>query len=189
MTKVKLNSIINADEKQIKFAADAIKILEDVINDKNFISKIRETKFSRSRYVDNNGNINDIDNETIVDIIMEGKEQNTQIDNQIQLEIELKKLGRKTLGRVIPPYPLITTNILYFDFWIEKKDPLSLAAHWMHEWLHVAGFRHLTKKPDVNDVNYTIGKLVVAIGKTHSLKLDTKNIGNSYIELESYNCM
>ncbi len=41
----------------------------------------------------------------------------------------------------------------------EKKDALSLAAHWMYEWMHVAGYRHLSSTPDRNDVVYKVGYL------------------------------
>jgi hypothetical protein len=52
---------------------------------------------------------------------------------------------------------------------MESKQPLSLAAHWMHEWLHVAGFRHvkIDGKPDRNDVNYSVCRFVVEVGRQH----------------------
>jgi len=58
-----------------------------------------------------------------------------------------------------PPNPLITTNLYYIRSWMKKKDALSLAAHWMHEWMHVAGYRHLSSTPDRNDVVYKVGYL------------------------------
>ncbi|MFH6943480.1 hypothetical protein ACHRV1_25980 [Flavobacterium aquidurense] len=42
---------------------------------------------------------------------------------------------------------------------------MSLAANWLHEWLHVSGFRHAGNNPDDSDVNYMVGTFVVETGR------------------------
>lgn len=165
MPKVKLNSITPANENQKKFADDGIIRLETVINNPIFLQEVVNAKYTWKKLWTDQGILIEATNQQIADIITNGKERMTIPNDIINLQITLAVLRSGTVGSVSPPNPLITTNTLFFDPWMSKGDSLSIAAHWMHEWLHVAGFLHKNKKVDENDVNYTIGRLVVEVGK------------------------
>ena len=72
---------------------------------------------------------------------------------------------RRVVGSVNFPYPQISTNTRFFNSWRRKGDFICGAAHWIHEWLHVAGFLHQNDVIDENDINYTVGRIAVEIGR------------------------
>lgn len=75
------------------------------------------------------------------------------------------------MGYVTGTNPLITTNTNWLDRQVDgpttrKMDPVSIAAHWMHEWLHVAGLRHRSSdRVDRRDAVYSIGSIMAEIGR------------------------
>ena len=190
MPDIKLHSFENATEYQIQFANSGIQWLKDVVNNEEFLKKIRHTTFTRRRFCTDTGAYIEASNPFILKIIAYGKERSTQPDNTIDLMVKVAPLSPTVVGRIIPPDPLITTNILFFERWMNKNDSLSLAAHWMHEWLHVAGFRHVKLAnggPDRRDVNYTIGRYVVEVGRQNAIKdavalAVVKDLGKGYLD-------
>jgi hypothetical protein len=190
MPVITLHSLDNANELQEQFAGKAVGYLMGVVNNVDFLRKIRYSNFTRRRFCTDAGAYIEASNPYILKIIASGKERNTQPDNSIDLNVKIATLYASTAGRIIPPDPLITTNALFFNSWMYKNDALSLAAHWMHEWLHVAGFRHV-KLPngdaDRRDVNYTIGRYVVEIGRQETLRNGeapavANELGKGYID-------
>lgn len=190
-TKVSLDNFkgSNVGESEKKFADNAVSLLTEIVNDEKFLSSVKEAKFSYSILYDDNGKYVKVNNEQILEIIKTGKERKTLPDNIINLLIILDdSLGGSTVGAVNPGDPTIRTNVSFFNYWIKKVDYLSLAAHWIHEWLHVAGIYHKGHRVDANDVNYTIGKITVEIGKSIIVKTKKGNkkkkeaAGQGYID-------
>ncbi|REC61867.1 hypothetical protein DRF65_14140 [Chryseobacterium pennae] len=172
-TKVSLDNFkgSNVGDSEKKFADNAVSLLTEIVNDEKFLSGVKEAKFSYSTLYDDNGKYVKVNNDQILEIINTGKERKTLPDNTINLLIILDdSLGGSTVGEVNPGDPTIRTNVSFFNYWIKKDDYLSLAAHWIHEWLHVAGIYHKGRRVDANDVNYTIGKIAVEIGKSLIVK-------------------
>jgi hypothetical protein len=165
MTTVEIRKFDGTTEEQ-EFAVLCAKCLQDIVNTDRFINGVKNANYSYRRLWDDVGNYIDVDNEKIIEIIQSGKERKSQPDNTISLEIAIRKMRRGTVGSVNPPKSLITTNSRYFSEWLENKDIVSGAAHWLHEWLHVAGFLHNDGGIDSDDVNYTVGKLAVDVGRS-----------------------
>ena len=157
---------IQGTGKHLEFASKAINILTEVVNHADFEKKVLQTKFSYCVLTNDQGKKVPATNEQVIAIIKSGKEWNKTADNNINLQIHLEKLRRKKVGYVTGTQPLITTNTRFFDYWLVEDMFLSLAAHWMHEWLHVAGFRHEDSSVDEEDMNYTVGKIVMEVGKS-----------------------
>ena len=160
----------NASPDEKKFAQEAIDLLQDVVNSDEFMKFVQDDNYSgrRLRTAAAGKNYIQATNQQIVDIIKEGREfRENPANNTINLKVKLAKLGSNVLGSMNPPNPQITTNKTFFDQWKEQEDALSLAAHWMHEWMHVAGFRHVKKNGSVDrhDVPYKTGKNVVTTGR------------------------
>ncbi|MGJ1536517.1 hypothetical protein ACR784_15985 [Sphingobacterium multivorum] len=179
----------NIGDSEKKFANDAVSLLIEIVNDAKFLNSFKGAKFSHSTLYDDNGKYIKIGNEQILEIIQTGKERKTLPDNTINLLIFLdESLGGSTVGKVNPGDPTIRTNVSFFNYWIKNDDYLALAAHWIHEWLHVAGIYHKGCRVDANDVNYTIGKIAFEVGKSIIVKTkkgSNKNkeaAGQGYIE-------
>lgn len=165
MPTVALHSLGNSTPAQQQFAEQAVKLLEQVLNTPDFLARVRTSQYSSRRFQTDDNRYVDISNEEIAAAIQSGKEYRQPANNTVDISAALSKLGRKVVGGMTPPNPLITTNTRFFDDWLATADALSLAAHWFHEWLHVAGLRHLSRKPDFQDAVYQIGKLVIAVGR------------------------
>lgn len=140
MTKVVL-ALFEGTPEQRLFGENAVKLLEIIVNSSSFQEKVLSAKYSGCLFWDDNGREIVVENQFILNQILTGKERKTQPDNIISIQVRLDKLKRGVLGSVTLPKPLITTNISYFKDWHKNNQALSLAAHWMHEWLHVSSIR------------------------------------------------
>lgn len=159
---VKLLPLADADAHRSGFAVRAVEKLQLVINDPRFRTKLDSAQYVGRRFETAEGRMIDASNDLVRDIITGGKERGTSPDGVIELQVRFARLLRRgTLGFVLPSSPIITTNTRFFDLW-QPDDYLSLAAHWMHEWMHVAGFRH---GDGAADVAYSIGDFVIEIGR------------------------
>lgn len=163
MTKVALTFENDPDRDQ--FGKNACHLLESIINKQSFQNRVLSANFGGRSFRQNDGTMITADNNYILQQIITGKELGRTADHIIDLTVRIKKLGRNTVGSVTPPNPLITTNRTFFNDWFKKGDTLSLAAHWIHEWLHVSGFRHAGSNPDKKDVSYLVGLFAVEAGR------------------------
>ncbi|MBI2723336.1 MAG: hypothetical protein HYX39_14275 [Bacteroidetes bacterium] len=170
MTDVILNSLTNATQEQTKFAGEAILRLKAIVNDPQFLKAVLTKRYTDNLFKTDSDQIISATNEQIVNSIVQGKEYKTKANNIIDLKIAFDEFKNdNVIGGSTPPDPLITTNLYYIRLWMKTDDSLSLAAHWMHEWLHVAGYLHRRMKPDFNDAVYQIGELFIEFGKTIAL--------------------
>jgi hypothetical protein len=78
---------------------------------------------------------------------------------------------------------------------MRNGSPVSLAAHWMHAWMHVSGFRHNEGTVDRSDVPYMTGTFVVEVARERAA-LDQPSsaveaIGQEYLDsyLEHFGCV
>lgn len=183
MTHISLDSFNFPDS--LTFATNSTQLLQRIVNDPIFAEKIQTAQFSSRRFVQDNGTVINATNELISQIISGGKESKTDPDGVINLQVAIRKLGSSTVGSVMPPSPLITTNITFFENWESEGDTLSLAAHWLHEWLHVAGFRHASRRPNRTDVSYLVGTLVIETGRSFLAffgRSDAERQGQGYFD-------
>lgn len=173
MLQVRLHSLTNATPQGQELAQRAVALLQQIVNDPQFLAQVRAAGYSYTgRMIDSGDDVGTTDNETIVQIVAGGKEIKRSPDGVIDLTVVLRKFSifyPNTMGSVTPPDHTISTNRKFFNRWLQSGnngDALSLAAHWMHEWMHVAGFYHDTSSGDPNDVPYAIGEIVVNVGQT-----------------------
>ncbi|MCS4168515.1 hypothetical protein [Sphingobacterium sp. BIGb0116] len=171
--------------QQTEFAEKSVSLLAEIINHKKFLSAISTAKFSHCVLLDEHGRAQEVGNEKVIEVIQTGKEWKSTADGIVNLSINVEELKRRVVGVVYPPSPMINTNKLFFDYWLTSGDSLSLAAHWLHEWLHVAGFHHKGGAVDVNDLNYVVGKIAVEVGRSilkSTADKKSPNIGQGYLD-------
>lgn len=192
MIEVVLN-FKEATDGQKAFADKAIAMMKRIINHPEFLEKARTTTYTGRRFrIERLGvYYQTMTSSEIADIIQKGEEFRTAADSVIELTVRLRVLRANVLGSMSPPHPLITTNKTFFDDWLGADGrEVSLAAHWLHEWLHVAGFRHKALSdgsPDRSDAAYMIGKICTEIGQD-ILNLDTPGLiastaGQGYLDV------
>jgi hypothetical protein len=185
-------------------ANQARAILENVLSDDTstgFLAVVRQTRFTDARFESDDGRIQQVDSNRVADIIESGRESHTREDQSIDLQIRLLATSACTrkhciMGYTKPPSPVIITNTNWLDLHVDgltkrHMDPVSIAAHWLHEWMHVAGFRHLRQDVDDDgDVPYKVGSLFLAAAMRSQVALEAHGEnsiepGTAYLEAQS----
>jgi len=142
MRKVKIinNRLIGFSRKSdIQKAERVRRLIDEVINDKNFRNQVLKAEFQDRRFIDESGNTTEIsDNNIILKKLISGKEQYTGENKDYEWDL------RVTL------YRSITSEIGHRSretIFTKKRKYRNLsdrfiASHWIHEYLHVIGFTH-----------------------------------------------
>lgn len=159
MTQVQLLAMADFNEWQTAKAEQARKLIELTVNTQAFQQAVLNAKFLDSRLERSNGQVvTNLTNAQILATILEGEERGSVVDGVIGLRVALyyKKLS-SAIGHYQPP--TIFTNTRFFN----PADPIHIAGHWMHEWLHAAGFDHDYKPTSrrAQSVPYLVGDLLV----------------------------
>ncbi|WP_164020859.1 hypothetical protein [Pyxidicoccus trucidator] len=173
MIKVTLQSFENATQGQQSFGLSTTRYLEDMVNDPTFLGRLISVPYTRNIYFPNDKYQIEATNDDLVRVITGGLEWRAipsgVPDNEIDLQVKLVPNEDGILGGADHPDPTIKTNPVYYNRWYEANDWLSLAGHWFHEWLHVAGFQHAYREagvgPDFGDAVYVVGNLLVEVAR------------------------
>ena len=191
--------ITAVDNVQLAFAHRTAGTLLHIINDTRFQELVQNGNYtgrrfrldgSPARYIQAN-------NTRILNQILTGKEWNVPADGNVNLKLTLGPTNPGAIGYVRPPSPLITTNPAFYNRCMNNNSPVSLAAHWMHEWMHVSGFRHRRGGAvDRNDVPYKIGSFVVQVARAQAAvenhpQAYINAIGQEYLDAykEQFDCV
>lgn len=174
----------------------AAHVIDSVVNDARFRGTVLARVFSASIHDRDEGTTDSPSNAEVADIIKDGKERGTAPDETIQISIVLKDAMPSTvLGEVEPPDSTVIINHKFFDKCLAANDATALASVLMHEWMHVAGFRHPGTGMK-HDVPYEIGFIVLELapipatfqpaGPSFALPADT--VGAADWALRNWDC-
>lgn len=103
-------------------------------------------------------------NAQVLSDILNGKETlSSDIDYEIDLEVDFYYEASTTVGYTTPSSKRIHINTKFFDTY----TPRSVAANMMHEWCHKLGYKHAQAYSASRDysVPYAIGSMVRELGK------------------------
>ena len=176
--KVTLQKISNNGPKQEAFAIRACEALEEALNHPDFNERVVNATYKETRFRDGSGRWFSVPAHEIPDYITSGIERGTTRDSEIDIKVYLKWfrsgiLGSTTLGK-LPFY----TAFWFINGCIESDDYISLARHFIHEWLHVSGFYHYPNNKARKDVPYVVGDIV----RDLLLFLGDKNVDDLVME-------
>jgi hypothetical protein len=182
--------ITNVNQGQLSFADAAAKRLLSIVNHPSFYNKIETARYTGRKFRLDGGNVRYVqaNNPRILYQIGNGKEWGTAPDGNINLLLTLGPTNPDAIGYVRPPDPLITTNPSFFNRCMRNNNLVSLAAHWMHEWMHVSGFRHMKRGTvDRGDVPYMTGTFVVMVAREVAMIANepralVESIGQEYLD-------
>lgn len=158
---VKLHEIINAGPEQSDFATRACSALEKALNHPDFKSRVESATYKETRWWDARGNSRSIPTSEIYGYIASGLERDTPADQEIDIKVKLASIS--SVGSTIPGKLPFRTAYWFINECIAEDDVARLAGHFLHEWLHVAGFHHHPDNNARDDVPYVLGKLVVEL--------------------------
>lgn len=157
-TSVLLTAFPEPDGDSRRLADAAVALLNTIVNDGAFLDLVGTATYGESpRRV--NGTNEFPDPSAVRAIVTQGHEPGKKVkDHTIRLRVALEDLPTGVSGDV-KVSPTIRTDTDFFGLCLNRKDAIALAALWMHEWLHVSGFRH--RRVDIrDDVPYVVDGFV-----------------------------
>lgn len=179
MPTVNLHSIKKATQdtplgdvtaEELAFARRAAAVLQEIVQDARFLDWVARSDFSETgmiRHTAETGREQE-NPESVANIIYCGREliEKFPDDTSIDLPVVLADLTHELLADTDPFVPRIGTDVDFFRRCVEADDPVALAAVWMHEWMHLAGFIHFVpQRRDPLDVPHVVEFLVQELGR------------------------
>lgn len=167
VTSVKLGSVDAAPNQQ-EILRQAARLLQEAVNHPNLKAEIDKADFSGGTYmrdfvlVDGKKKLRTIeaDKTRILEIIQKGEEREKPKDDVINMDIMVKPHRKGVVGSARLGQQPIMPSTAFVEKCRKANDGASLARHLIHEWLHVAGFFHLSSGPKQDDVPYEVGEIV-----------------------------
>lgn len=175
--KVTLHRLENDNDAQRQIVEKACKALQTAVNMPEFKNRLRDAQYPEALFREKSGQIVTKKPTEIAQIILNGIERDQQPgsggkhDEEIDLAIRLDNIGRPTVGSTIPGRLPFRTAYWFIDQAARRNDSVSPARHFIHEWLHVAGFVHRRNDGKRQDVPYIVGNMVRDLLKSDSLAL------------------
>ncbi len=162
MTKVALQLLDNANASQAAKGEVARGILERTVNKDAFQKAVLAASFLDVRFEKPSGEIvAGLSNELVLRLILYGTERGSNANDSIDLQVRLYSiLFSSAIGYTSDG--IIHTRDKFF----EHAEPVEVAGHWMHEWMHAAGFLHDFRRTSRREqsVPYLVGELVTQFG-------------------------
>lgn len=143
-----------------------------------FSKTILKWKFTHTRRKSGPGKYINETRKRIRLLVLGGIEYKQPRDYEIDLRVSLYDFPSGTLGSAPIGGKTIRTDVDFFRKCAARRPKadgaVSLAAHWMHEWSHNAGFVHGSKKDGT--VPYELGDIVKYVANNdESFRVEFKN--------------
>lgn len=142
------------------FADRALDALNCALAHPDFFARVRAAEYSSALWLSSVNTLTTLTGDEIAEIIAAAGDGSAEADGTIGLTIELTKLRAGILAFTDPRDPVNTIDSGFFDDCVARDDPPSLAALWMHEWMHSAGFQHRVRSGELSDVACTVERIV-----------------------------
>jgi hypothetical protein len=178
MIKVNFRGISNNGPKQEAIARRACAALEKALNHPSFAEQVGSARYEETRFEDEDGRSFSVPPEEVYRYIASGAELGTASDSTIDIEVSLE--DRNDVGGTWPGILPFYTSYWFINECIEAdNDYISLASHFIHEWLHVSGFYHYPDNDARNDVPYTVQEIISDILKELALGSPVSEVNKS----------
>lgn len=161
-TRVVLHSLSRANAAHRRIADQSVSLLERIVNSEAFAQTVLNEEYTSALIRREGDRYEQTTNDELLETIKTGREWGTAPDHEIALHVTLTRYRREVGSVDYPGALLIDTSTWYVNQCIRYSNPAALAAHWLHEWLHVAGYAHGDHAE--RDVNYGTGLIVERLG-------------------------
>lgn len=158
--QVKLVQLDAAGPKQVEIVNRACVSLQEALNHEEIALRIANAHYKETRFRSADGVVASIQPEQIWGYIKSGRERGSAEDGVINVAVRLARKPDGILGSTTPGKLPWETAYWFVNTCLRNDDPISLARHFIHEWLHVAGFFHYPNNKARDDVPYNVGAIV-----------------------------
>jgi hypothetical protein len=165
---VLLHQITGANPAEEAFIREATSLLRKAVQRPGFGASVRQADYGTAAWKNMQGTCTELTGDQIWDRIQGGREYGNTGDHALDLSIELANLpgpgpadgqlpviGATELG-TLP----IRTARWFVNACMVANDPVNMAAHLMHQWMHVSGFVHGPDGRDSRDAPAVVAALV-----------------------------
>lgn len=161
----KLDRIEGASPEQERFMRLAFDRMREAVTDPRFLPAVANADYRETRWTPWHGQWRALTGEEIVGRIAGGVERGQSEDGVLDFAFALVDLpgpetGRQVLGSTALGCQPIHPSRWFVELCREAGDAVSLASHFMHEWMHVSGFYHWPDNKARGDAAYVVGRLV-----------------------------
>ena len=163
---VALHEVRGADEAQRRFIARAIGRLGEALADPGLLAAVADAAYVETRWTPLNGQWRALTGAEIAQRIAAGIERGTDPgDATLGFAFELADLPGPETGHPVLGSTALGCQPIHPARWFVDRcraagDAINLASHFMHEWMHLAGFYHWPDNKARGDAAYVVGRLV-----------------------------
>ena len=157
--EVQLHEVTGANAAEVQFIRESVGLLRRAVASPGFGASVRQADYAYTGWQSVLGKIREFTPDEIWERIVLGRECGKTADHTLDLAIALEDLdGPECAHPVIGRTRLGTLPIRSARWFVDRcmvaGDRVNMAAHLMHQWMHVSGFvhGHGTKGRDVPSV-------------------------------------
>ncbi len=157
--KVTLYDVLDASPAEADLAQRAAAALAAALNHPDFAGLVAAAPYSGTWFSDGRRSWS-VPPAEVYAFIASGAERGTGKDEEVDLAVRLDSMPAGVIGSTTPGVLPFRTARWFILGCIEERDLVSPACHFIHEWLHVAGFYHQPDNRARGDVAYLVGDIV-----------------------------
>lgn len=175
-----IHEIAEANEAERAFLRSAGNLLREAVSMPGFGASVRQSEYGSTKWRSRHGSVKELDGEEIWDRIHLGRESGHTGDHTLNLKIEIVDLPGPDDGKaIIGATELGNLPIRVARWFVEHcmlaGDRVNMAAHLMHQWMHVSGFVHPEDGHAPTDAPVVIARLVRrALERDYGDEIDAK---------------
>jgi len=144
---VLLHEVAGGDETEERFVRDASNLLRKAVAMPGFGASVRQADYEFTGWQGRHGTRRELDGDEIWDRIVHGRELGHTGDHTLNLSLAIEDLpgpdgDDAVIGQSSVDEMKIVTARWFLSRCIEAGDRVNMAAHLMHQWMHISGFVH-----------------------------------------------
>lgn len=144
---VQLHEITGATDAEERFIRDSVILLRKAVSSPGFGGSVRQAEYGFTGWQSLHGAVKEMDGAAIWDRIVHGRECGMTADHALDIAISVEDMDgpesdRPVIGRTRLGTLPIRTARWFVALCMDASDRVNMAAHLMHQWMHVSGFVH-----------------------------------------------
>ncbi|MBB3991596.1 hypothetical protein [Croceicoccus naphthovorans] len=142
-----LHEVTGATEAEDRFIRDSVVLLRTAVSSAGFGASVRNADYGFSGWQSLHGGVRDMDGDAIWERIVHGRECGKTADHTLDISVSVEDLETPESGHAVIGRTRLGTLPIRSARWfvaqcMDAGDRVNMAAHLMHQWMHVSGFVH-----------------------------------------------
>ncbi|WP_066558942.1 hypothetical protein [Croceicoccus bisphenolivorans] len=161
---VQLHEITGTTDAEERFLKDSVILLRKAVSSPGFGGSVRQADYGYTGWQSLHGTPRELTGDQIWERIVMGRECGKTADHTLDLAISVEDMDRPgsahpVIGRSLLGTLPVRTARWFVTQCMDAGDRVNMAAHMMHQWMHVSGFVHSHERTG-KDAPSVLAKLV-----------------------------